>query len=116
MKKIEAFIRPEKLEDIKVILKKLDLNGMSLSQVMGCGNQKGWKEFIRGAEVDVNFLPKIKIEVVVPDEQVDTVIDHITETARTGEAGDGKIFVFDIAEAVRIRTGERGNDAICHTK
>lgn len=116
MKKIEAFIRPEKLEDIKEMLNKLDLNGMSISQVMGCGNQKGWKEFIRGAEVDVNFLPKIKIEIVVPDEQVDAVLSHITETARTGDAGDGKIFVFDITQAVRIRTGERGADAIQHVK
>lgn len=112
MKKIEAFVRPEKLEDIKEILSTLDLNGLSFSQVMGCGNQKGWKEFIRGSEVDVNFLPKIKLEIVVQDEQVDRVIEKITQTARTGEVGDGKIFVFDIAEAVRIRTGERGTDAL----
>ncbi|MFT8888834.1 MAG: P-II family nitrogen regulator [Ethanoligenens sp.] len=116
MKKIEAFIRPEKLEDIKDILKTLDLNGLSVTQVMGCGNQKGWKEFFRGAEVDVNFLPKIKIEIVVQDEQVETVIDKITTAARTGDVGDGKIFVFDIAEAIRIRTGERGADAIRQSK
>lgn len=112
MKKVEAFIRPEKLEDIKEMLNALQLNGLSISQVMGCGNQKGWKEFIRGSEVDVNFLPKIKIEIVLQDSQVDQVIDRITQTARTGDVGDGKIFVFDVVEAVRIRTGERGSAAV----
>lgn len=116
MKKIEAFVRPEKLEDIKEILSTLDLNGLSFSQVMGCGNQKGWKEFIRGSEVDVNFLPKIKLEIVVQDEKVDNVIDQITKTARTGEVGDGKIFVFDIARAIRIRTGEQGAEALEKSK
>lgn len=112
MKKIEAFIRPEKLEDIKQILDSLQLNGVSVMQVMGCGNQKGWKEFVRGTEVDYNFLPKIKIEVVVIDEQADDVIDKLIEKAYTGEPGDGKIFVSDISDAIRIRTKERGIDAI----
>ncbi|HCC00892.1 MAG TPA: transcriptional regulator [Ruminococcaceae bacterium] len=112
MKKVEAFIRLEKLEDIKQILNTLDINGMSISQVMGCGNQKGWKEFIRGAVVDVNFLPKIKLELTVLDEQVESVIEHITQTARTGEVGDGKIFVSEVSEAIRIRTGERGDSAL----
>ena len=112
MKKIEAYIRPESLDDIKDILDDLHLNGLSIMQIMGCGNQKGWKEYVRGAEVDYNFLPKIKIEMVVQDEQVETVIDGIIEKAHTGEYGDGKIFVSDISDAIRIRTKERGTDAI----
>ncbi len=112
MKKIEAFIRPEKLEDIKDIMEEQKLNGLSISQVMGCGNQKGWTEYVRGAEVDYNFLTKIKLEMVVADDQVETVISRITQIAYTGEYGDGKIFISDIQDAVRIRTGERGEDAI----
>lgn len=112
MKKIEAFIRPEKLEDIKEVLGTLKINGLSISEIMGCGNQKGWKEFIRGSEVDYNFLPKIKIEIVVLDEQVEAVIDKICEKAYTGEAGDGKIFISEIQDAVRIRTKDRGISAI----
>ncbi|RKD34034.1 MULTISPECIES: P-II family nitrogen regulator [Lacrimispora] len=112
MKKIEAFIRPEKLEDIKDIMEEQKLNGLSISQVMGCGNQKGWTEYVRGAEVDYNFLTKIKLEMVVADDQVETVISRITQKAYTGEYGDGKIFISDIQDAVRIRTGERGEDAI----
>lgn len=112
MKKIEAFIRPEKLEDIKEIMDELKLNGLSIMQVMGCGNQKGWTEFVRGAEVDYNFLTKIKIELVVPDTQAESVIDAVIKKAYTGEFGDGKIFISDIQDAIRIRTGERGEDAI----
>lgn len=112
MKKIEAFIRPEKLGEIKDVLKAMNLKGLSISQVMGFGNQKGWKEYIRGTEVEVNFLPKIKIETVVHEEQVAEVIEIITRLARTGEAGDGKIFVSEITDAVRIRTGERGEKAL----
>ncbi len=112
MKKIEAFIRPEKLDEIKEILDQLHLNGLSIMQVMGCGNQKGWKEFIRGTEVDYNFLPKIKIEMVVLDEQVEPVIESMIERAATGEFGDGKIFVSEISDAIRIRTRERGIDAV----
>ncbi|MDF1494058.1 P-II family nitrogen regulator [Caproiciproducens sp. CPB-2] len=112
MKKIEAFIRPDQLEDIKEILDSLQLNGLSIMQVMGCGSQKGWKEFVRGTEVDCQFLPKIKIEMIVLDEQADTVVDSIVEKAYTGEYGDGKIFISDISDAVRIRTGERGREAI----
>jgi Nitrogen regulatory protein PII len=112
MKKIEAFIRPDQLEDIKEVLDSLQLNGLSIMQVMGCGNQKGWKEFVRGTEVDYQFLPKIKIEMIVLDEQADTVVDSIVEKAYTGEYGDGKIFISDISDAVRIRTGERGREAI----
>lgn len=112
MKKIEAFIRPEKLEDIKEVLDQLHLNGLSITQVMGCGNQKGWTEFVRGQEVDYNFLTKIKIETVVTDEQVDKVVDAIIEKAHTGEYGDGKIFISEVQDAIRIRTKEKGNDAI----
>ncbi|MDD4715977.1 MAG: P-II family nitrogen regulator [Oscillospiraceae bacterium] len=112
MKKIEAYIRPEKLEDIKAVMDPLHLNGLSIMQVMGCGTQKGWKEYIRGEEIDYNILSKIKIELVVEDEQVELVIQGIVETAQTGEIGDGKIFISDIQDAVRIRTGERGNDAL----
>jgi Nitrogen regulatory protein PII len=112
MKKIEAFIRPEKMEEVKEILDSLHLNGLSISQVMGCGNQKGWKEFVRGSEIDYNFLPKIKIETVVPDDKVDAVLDAIVEKVHTGEYGDGKIFVSEVTDAIRIRTKERGLDAI----
>ena len=112
MKKIEAYIRPEKLEDIKSIIDKLGINGLSIQQVMGCGNQKGWKEFIRGTEIDYNFLPKIKVEMVVLDEQAEGVVAAIIATARTGEFGDGKIFLYDVQDAIRIRTGERGDLAV----
>jgi nitrogen regulatory protein P-II 1 len=112
MKKIEAFIRPEKLGDVKEILDTLHLNGLSISQVMGCGNQKGWKEFVRGTEVDYNFLPKIKIETIVADDVAESVIDAIIEKVYTGEYGDGKIFVSEISDAIRIRTKERGQSAI----
>jgi len=112
MKKIEAFMRPEKLEDIREALVSLKINGLSISEIMGCGSQKGWKEYVRGSEVDYNFLPKIKIEIVIRDEQVEEVIEKICEKAYTGEVGDGKIFISDVADAVRIRTKERGEAAI----
>jgi len=112
MKKIEAYIRPEKLEDIKSLLAELDLNGLSMSQVMGFGKQKGWKEFVRGTEIDCNFLPKIKLEIVVADEDVENIVSKITETAYTGSVGDGKIFISDVNDAIRIRTKERGLDAL----
>ena len=112
MKKIEAIIRPEQIEDIKENLKHLDLNGISITQIMGSGCQKGWTEFIRGSEVDYNFLPKIKIELVVSDEQMEDVIESIISTAKTGEIGDGKIFISEIQDAIRIRTGERGLAAL----
>jgi len=112
MKKIEAYIRPEKLEEIKEVIDKLNLNGLSVMQVMGCGNQKGWTEFVRGVEVDYNFLTKIKIETVVPDEQAEAVVACITDRAYTGEFGDGKIFISNVQDAIRIRTGERGVNAV----
>ena len=112
MKKIEAYIRPERIEEVKDILDTLQLNGLSITQVMGCGNQKGWKEYVRGTEIDYNFLPKIKIETVIPDDKVEAVISGIIDKVYTGEYGDGKIFVYDVVDAIRIRTKDRGSDAI----
>ena len=112
MKKIEAFIQPEKLEEIKSIADKYNLNGLSITQIMGCGNQKGWKEYVRGSEVDYNFLPKIKIELVVLDNQVEKIIESIIDELYTGEYGDGKIFIYDVNDAIRVRTRERGDAAI----
>jgi len=112
MKRIEAIIRPSKLEDIKEALKNSNINGVTISQVMGCGQQRGWTEYHRGTEITTNVLPKIEVKIVVREEKVEEVIELITSIARTGEVGDGKIFVIDIAECIRIRTGERGTSAI----
>lgn len=112
MKKIEAIIRPGKLEEIKEALNKYDIHGLTISQVMGCGLQKGRKEYIRGTEVTLNLLPKVKIEVVTSDSQVEQVISIISKEAKTGEVGDGKIFIYNIEDIVRIRTGERGESAV----
>lgn len=112
MKKIEAIIRPGKLEEIKEALNKYNIHGLTISQVMGCGLQKGRKEFYRGTEVTLNLLPKIKIEIVAKDINVDEIIKLISEEAKTGEVGDGKIFVYNIEDVIRIRTGERGEPAI----
>jgi nitrogen regulatory protein P-II 1 len=112
MKKIEAIIRPGKLEEIKNSLIKFDFNGLTISQVMGCGLQKGRKEYYRGTEVTLNLLPKIKIEIVTKDKDVDEIIRLLSQEAKTGEVGDGKIFVYNVEEAIRIRTGETGENAI----
>lgn len=112
MIKIEAIIRPTKLEEVKEAIKALDLGGITVSQVMGCGRQKGYTEVYRGTQVDINILPKIKIEIVVPNDCEADVIEAITGAARLGEIGDGKIFISDIRDAIRIRTGERGNSAL----
>ncbi|MDP4152814.1 MAG: P-II family nitrogen regulator [Bacillota bacterium] len=112
MKKIEAYIRPEKLEDVKAVVEKCHLNGLSMMQIMGCGNQKGWKEIVRGREVDYNFLQKIKIELIVLDEQVENVVQSLVNELYTGEFGDGKIFIYDVNDAIRVRTKERGDAAI----
>ena len=112
MKKIEAIIRPGKLEDIKEALNKYNIHGLTISQVMGCGLQKGRKEFYRGTEVTMNLLPKIKIEIVAKDENVDEIINIICKEARTGEVGDGKIFVYAIENTIKIRTGEKGDSAV----
>jgi nitrogen regulatory protein PII len=112
MKKIEAIIKPFKLDDVKQALSEIGLQGMTISEVKGYGRQKGHKEIYRGAEYLVDFIPKIKIEIVVPSDRVDTVIDSIRKAANTGKIGDGKIFVLPIEQVVRVRTGERGEEAI----
>lgn len=112
MKKIEAIIRPGSLDHVKDALSKLGINGLTVSQVMGCGKQKGHTQVYRGQEYTIFLLPKVKLEVVVKDNQTDNVINTIVKTAKTGEVGDGKIFILDIADAVRIRTGESGDDAL----
>ncbi|OCN00328.1 transcriptional regulator [Clostridium sp. W14A] len=112
MKKIEAYIRPEQLEDVKVALKSMNVNGISVTQIMGSGCQRGYLEFIRGTEVDYNFLKKIKIELVVPDSRLEEILGKIIETAKTGKIGDGKIFISEISDAIRIRTGERGESTV----
>ena len=108
MKKIEVYIRPFKLEEVKDALTKLDIRGMSVSEVKGFGRQRGHKEMYRGSEYTVDFLPKIKIEVIVKDDDFEDVIDAIIENAGTGRMGDGKIFVYDVMDAIKIRTGESG--------
>ncbi|MEK6679240.1 MAG: P-II family nitrogen regulator [Nitrospirota bacterium] len=112
MKKIEAIIKPFKLDDVKDALNEAGIHGMTVTEVKGFGRQKGHTELYRGAEYVVEFLPKIKIEAIVSDEDVEKVIETILKTARTGNIGDGKIFVYDIKDVIRIRTGERGKEAI----
>jgi nitrogen regulatory protein P-II 1 len=112
MKKIETIIRHFKLEDVKNALTQAGVQGMTVTEVRGFGRQKGHKAQYRGTEYNVDFLPKVKIEVVVPDAQAQQVIGTIMETARTGEIGDGKIFVSDLTETIRIRTGETGESAL----
>ena len=112
MQKVEAIIKPFKLDEVKEALNGSGIQGITVSEVKGFGRQKGHTELYRGAEYVVDFLPKIKLEVVVQDDQVDRVITAIQEAANTGRIGDGKIFVAPIGDAVRIRTGERGGDAI----
>lgn len=112
MKKIEAIIKPFKLDEVKDALSKVGIHGMTISEVKGFGRQKGHTELYRGAEYVVDFLPKVKIEILVEDDKVTAVTDAILTTARTGRIGDGKIFILPVDEAIRIRTGERGADAI----
>ncbi len=112
MKKIEAVIRHFKLEEVKDALTEIGVQGMTVSEVRGFGRQKGHKEQYRGTEYTVDFLPKVKMEVVVGDEDVDRVIDAIQRTARTGQIGDGKIFVMSLEDMIRIRTGESGESAL----
>jgi nitrogen regulatory protein P-II 1 len=112
MKKVEAIIRHFKLEDVKNALTERGIQGMTITEVRGFGRQKGHTEMYRGTEYAVDFVPKVKVEVVVSDKQVQTVVDTILRTAQTGQIGDGKIFVIDLAESVRIRTGETGEEAL----
>ena len=112
MKKIEAIVRPTKLEALKEELLSAALKGMTISQVQGCGKQHGWKEYYRGSEVLVNMLPKVMVSVVVDDAQVEEMVEAICRIARTGDVGDGKIFILPVEDVVRIRTGERGSAAV----
>ncbi|HWD98016.1 MAG TPA: P-II family nitrogen regulator [Bryobacteraceae bacterium] len=112
MKKIEAIIQPFKLEDVKEALKNIGIDGMTISEVRGHGRQKGHREVYRGQEYNVDLLPKVKFELVVADTRLEEVVDTIGQAARSGKIGDGKIFVYDVAEAVRIRNNDRGEAAI----
>jgi len=112
MKKIEAIIQPHKLEDVKEALKGIGIDGMTISEVRGHGRQKGHKEVYRGMEYQVDLLPKVKIEMVVSDERSAEVVQTVVASARTGKIGDGKVFVYDVAEAIRIRNGDRGDGAL----
>jgi len=112
MKKIEAIIKPFKLDEVKEALQEAGIQGLSVTEVKGFGRQKGHTELYRGAEYVVDFLPKVKIEVVLPDDMVDTAIAAIVAAARTDKIGDGKIFVSPVEQAIRIRTGETGDDAV----
>jgi len=112
MKKIEAIIKPFKMEDVKEALAEIGVEGMTVSEVKGFGRQKGHTEIYRGSEYTVDFLPKVKIELVLPDERIPKAVEAIIKSAKTGKIGDGKIFVLGIEEAIRIRTDERGDTAI----
>ena len=112
MKKVEAIIKPFKLDEVKEALNEIGIQGITVSEVKGFGRQKGHTELYRGAEYVVDFIPKIKMEIIVSDDIVTKVVDSIEQAAKTGRIGDGKIFVTNVEEVVRIRTGERGEDAL----
>ncbi len=112
MKKLEIIIKPEKLDDLKCILDECNASGIMITNIMGYGNQKGYKQIYRGTEYSVNLLPKIKVETVVPTDLSEKIIDRVVKEINTGNYGDGKIFIHDVEDAVRIRTGERGYDAL----
>jgi len=112
MKKVEAIIKPFKLDDVRAALTEVGVSGLTVSEVRGYGRQKGHKETYRGAEYNIDFLPKVKIDIVVSDDLLNRCIEAIMETAATGKIGDGKIFVFNVEQAIRIRTGERNDEAI----
>lgn len=112
MKKLEIVIRPEKLEELKSILQECSANGLMISNIMGYGNQKGYKRIYRGVDLGVNLLPKVKVETVVEEEVYERIIDRILDEIQTGTYGDGKIFVYEVEDVVRIRTGEHGTEAL----
>ena len=112
MKKIEAIIKPFKLDDVREALSDIGITGMTVTEVRGFGRQKGHTELYRGAEYMVDFLPKVKMEIVVPDELLEQCLDALIDTAQTGKIGDGKIFVYEVERVIRIRTGEENEDAI----
>ena len=112
MKKIEAIFKPFKLDEVREALSEIGVSGLTVTEVKGFGRQKGHTELYRGAEYVVDFLPKVKVDVVIPDKLLDSAIDAIVKAARTGKIGDGKIFVVDVTQVLRIRTGETGEDAV----
>jgi len=112
MKKIEAVVQPFKMEEVKEALKNIGVDGMTITEVRGHGRQKGHKEVYRGQEYNVDLLPKVKFELVIQDARLDEVVECVTNAARSGKIGDGKIFVYDVAEAIRIRNGDRGEAAV----
>jgi nitrogen regulatory protein P-II 1 len=112
MKKIEAIVKPFKLNEVKLALNEIGIQGMTVTEVKGCGRQKGHTEIYRGSEYTVDFLPKLRIDVVVPDSVVESVIGAIVKSAKTGKIGDGKIFITSVEDAIRIRTEERGDKAV----
>jgi nitrogen regulatory protein P-II 1 len=114
MKKVEAIIRPERLQEVQDALDELGASGLTVSEVMGCGRQKGYTEQYRGSRANISLLPKLKIESVIPDDLVESVTDAIIAASYTGETGDGRLFVYPVDEAVRIRTGERGEATTRH--
>ena len=112
MKKIEAIIQPFKFDDVKEAIKAIGIDGMTVTEVRGHGRQKGHKEVYRGQEYEVDLLPKVKLEMVIPDARLDEVINTLARSARTGKIGDGKLFVYEVAEAIRIRNDDRGESAL----
>ncbi|HEX9005753.1 MAG TPA: P-II family nitrogen regulator [Bacteroidota bacterium] len=112
MKKIEAIIRPFRIDDVREALAEIGVKGMTLTEVKGYGRQKGHTELYRGSEYQIDFLPKLKLEVIVPDAMADKVVETIIKAAKTGQVGDGKIFISAVEDAVRVRTGESGEDAL----
>ena len=112
MKKIEAIIRPFRIDDVREALAEIGVKGMTLTEVKGYGRQKGHTELYRGSEYQIDFLPKIKLEVIIADNLADKVVDTIMNAARTGQVGDGKIFVYPVEDVIRVRTGESGEDAL----
>jgi nitrogen regulatory protein P-II 1 len=114
MKKIEAIIRHERLQEVQDALDQLGVSGLTVSEVVGCGRQKGYTEQYRGVRANISLLPKIKVESVVPSDIVDSVVEAIASAARTGEIGDGRVFVYPVEQSIRIRTGESGEDSVRH--
>jgi nitrogen regulatory protein P-II 1 len=114
VKKVEAIIRAERLQQVQDALDELGVSGLTAAEVMGCGRQKGYTESYRGSRANISLLPKVKVESVVPNEVVDRVVDAIVAAAYTGETGDGRVFISDIEQAIRIRTGERGPETVRH--
>ena len=114
MKKIEAIIRHERLQEVQDALDQLGVSGLTVSEVVGCGRQKGYTEQYRGVRANISLLPKIKVESVVPSDIADSAVEAIVATARTGAVGDGRVFVYEVEQAIRIRTGEYGEDSVRH--